>query len=264
MERGVITLITDFGTKDSYTGVLKGVILGINPMVRLVDITHEISPQDIFEAGFILNNSYKFFPEGTIHLVVVDPGVGSKRKAILMKAGDYLFIGPDNGAFSFIYESERIDKIVELINNKYFLPFISNTFQGRDIFAPAAAYLSRGTPLEDFGESCNEVVKFDIPKPEIKKGEINGVVLHVDRFGNLISNIPEVLFRKLVGKGKHEVSIGGKALGNIKVSYSEVKEEEEAVALFGSTGYLEVSVRDQDARERPNLNKGNIIKVVHK
>lgn len=262
MDRGVITLITDFGIRDGYVGAMKGVILKINPQVRLVDITHEVSPQDIFEAGFILKNSYRYFPDGSIHLVVVDPGVGSKRRAILVEAGDHFFIGPDNGVFTFIYELERIKKIVELTNKKYFLPHISNTFHGRDIFAPAAAYLSKGIPLEDLGEICNDVVRFDIPEPETERGIIKGVILHVDRFGNLISNIPEVLFRELVGKGMHEISIGGEVLGDIKGSYSEVKEEQ-ALALFGSSGYLEISVRGQDAREKLKVNKGSEIKVVY-
>ena len=262
MDRGIITLITDFGTRDGYVGAMKGVILKINPQVRLVDITHEVSPQDIFEAGFILKNSYRYFPDGSIHLAVVDPGVGSKRRAILVEAGDHFFIGPDNGVFTFIYESERIKKVVELTNKRYFLPHISNTFHGRDIFAPAAAYLSKGIPFEDFGGICNDVVRFDIPEPETERGIIKGVVLHVDRFGNLISNIPEVLFGELVGRRMHEISIGGEVLGDIKGSYSEV-EEEQALALFGSSGYLEISVRGQDAREKLKLNKGSEVKVVY-
>lgn len=262
MDRGVISLITDFGTRDGYAGVIKGVILKINPQVRLVDITHEVSPQDIFEAGFILKNSFKYFPNRSIHLVVVDPGVGSKRRAILVEAGDYFFIGPDNGVFTFIYESERVKRIVELTNKRYFLPHISKTFHGRDIFAPAAAYLSNGVPLEDLGEICNDVVRFDIPEPETERGIIKGVILHVDRFGNLISNISEVLFRELVGKGMHEISIGGEVLGDIKGSYSEVIEGQ-ALALFGSSGYLEISVRSQNAQEKLKVNRGSKIKVVY-
>ncbi|MEW6616140.1 MAG: SAM-dependent chlorinase/fluorinase [Thermodesulfobacteriota bacterium] len=262
MDRGVITLITDFGTRDGYVGTMKGVILKINPLVRLVDITHDISPQDIFEAGFILKNSYRYFPDKSIHLVVVDPGVGSKRRAIIIEAGNHFFIGPDNGVFTFIYESEKIKKVVELTNKKYFLPYISNTFHGRDIFAPAAAYLSKGAPFEEFGEICNDVVRFDIPEPETEKGIIKGVVLHVDRFGNLISNIPEVLFRELVGKGMYEISIAGEVLGDIKESYSEAKEEQ-ALALFGSSGYLEISVRGRNAQEKLKVNKGSEIKVVY-
>jgi len=263
MGRGVITLITDFGTRDGYAGIIKGVILKINPQVRLVDITHEVSPQDIFEAGFILKNSYRYFPNMSIHLVVVDPGVGSRRRAILVETDNHFFIGPDNGVFTFIYEFERIKKIIELTNKRYFLPYISNTFHGRDIFAPAAAYLSKGTSLEDLGEICDDVVRFDIPRPETERGIIKGVVLHVDRFGNLISNIPEVLFRELVGKGRYEISIGGEVLEDIKGSYSEVKEGQ-ALAVFGSSGYLEISVRGQNAREKLKLNKGNEVKVVYK
>jgi hypothetical protein len=262
MDRGIITLITDFGTRDGYVGTMKGVILKINPLVRLVDITHEVSPQDIFEAGFILKNSYRYFPDKSIHLVVVDPGVGSKRRAILVEAGNHFFIGPDNGVFSFVYKSERIEKIVELTNKRYFLPYISNTFHGRDIFAPAAAYLSKGTPFEDFGGTCNDVVRFDIPEPETERGIIKGVVLHVDRFGNLISNISEVLFRDLARKGMCEISVGGEVLGDIKSSYSEVKEKQ-VLALFGSSGYLEIAVRGQNASKKLKMNKGSEIKVIY-
>ena len=151
MQRSIITFITDFGTKDGYVGVMKGVILKINPDVRFIDISHEIPAQDILEAGFVLKNSYEYFPDRSIHLVVVDPTVGSKRQAVAIEGENHLFIGPDNGVFSFIYEIDRIRRVVRLENNRYFLSNISNTFHGRDIFAPVAAYLSLGTPLENFG-----------------------------------------------------------------------------------------------------------------
>ena len=262
MDRDIITLITDFGTKDGYVGTMKGVILTINPQVRLIDITHEISPQDIFEAGFVLKNSYKYFPKHSIHLVVVDPGVGGKRKALLVDTEDYLFIGPDNGVFSFMYECENINRIIELTKSNFFLPDKSSTFHGRDIFAPVAAHLSLGISLENFGDVCNDIVTIDIPKPEITKGVITGVVLHIDNFGNLITNISKGLFRELIGEGSYKIFAGNKVIGQLKKSYSEVKEGE-VLAIFGSAGYLEISAREQNVQKELNMSKGSEIKVIY-
>lgn len=262
MRGGIITFITDFGTRDGYVGIMKGVILKINPEVRLVDITHEISSHDIFEAGFILKNSYSYFPNGSIHLVVVDPGVGSERRAILVETDNHFFIGPDNGVFTFIYEFERIKRVVELTDKRYFLPKTSLTFHGRDIFAPVAAHLSLGTSPEDFGDVCNSVVRVDIPRPEIEEGIIKGVLFHIDNFGNLISNIPDVLFTESIGEGRCKIIVGGEVIEGVKGSYSEAKEGE-ILAIFGSSGYLEVSVRGHSAQEKLGLGKGSEIKVVY-
>ena len=262
MDRRIITLITDFGSKDGYVGTMKGVILTINPQVSLIDITHEVSPQDIFEAGFVLQNSYKFFPRHSIHLVVVDPGVGGERKALLIDTEDHLFIGPDNGVFTLIYECENINRIIELTKSNFFLPDKSSTFHGRDIFAPVAAHLSRGISVEDFGDVCNEIVTIDIPKPEITEGAITGVVLHIDNFGNLITNISEGLFRALIGEGSYKIMAGNKVTVGLKVSYSEVKKGE-VLAIFGSAGYLEISAREQNAQKKLKMNKGSEIKVIY-
>lgn len=260
MNSGVITLITDFGTKDGYVGIMKGVMLRINPEVRVIDITHEIPPQDIFKAGFVLKNSYRYFPDNSIHLVVVDPGVGSKRRAILVEAGDHFFIGPDNGVFTFIYELETTKRVIELTNERYFLQNISKTFHGRDIFAPVAAHLSRSISPESFGDICNDVVRISIPKPEIESGTIKGIVSHIDSFGNLVSNIPEDLFTKPKREGEYKIFIGKEILRKVNDSYSEVKEGE-VVAIFGSSGYLEISTRNQNAQQKLGLDKGCEIKV---
>jgi len=257
---GIITFISDFGTRDGYAGVMKGVILGINPEVRLVDITHEISPQDIFEAALVLKNSYSFFPNSSIHLVIVDPGVGSERKPILVETDNHFFVGPDNGVFGFIYEVETIKRVVELTNKRYFLPKISDTFHGRDIFAAVAAYLSLGTSLDDLGERHNDVVRIDIPKPEIEKEMIKGIFFHIDRFGNLVSNIPEALFKEFVQDGKYEISFGGEKVERVCKSYLEVGKGG-VLAVFGSFGYLEISVRDQSAQAKLRLCKGSEVKI---
>ncbi len=262
MSRGVITLITDFGTQDGYVGTMKGVMLKISPEVRLVDITHEIPPRDIFHAGFVLRNSYRYFPDGSIHLAVVDPGVGSKRKAILVKTDNHFFIGPDNGVFTFVYESEEIRRVVQLTEKRYFLSDVSNTFHGRDIFAPVAAHLSLGVPLEDLGDPCNDVVRIDIPKPDIKRDGVKGILFYVDRFGNLVSNIREGLLPESNLRRRCKVLVGEEVIDGIKESYSEVNEGE-TLALFGSSGYLEISVRDRNARERLGLGKGTDVEVVY-
>lgn len=262
MSRGVITLITDFGTQDGYVGTMKGVMLKTSPEVRLVDITHEIPPQDVFRAGFVLRNSYRYFPDGSIHLVVVDPGVGSKRRAILVKTDNHFFIGPDNGVFTFVYESEEIRTVVQLTEKRYFLSDVSNTFHGRDIFAPVAAHLSLGVPLEDLGEPCNDVVRIDIPKPDIKRDGVKGILFYVDRFGNLVSNIREGLLAESSLRRRCKVFVGEEVIDGIKESYSEVNEGE-TLALFGSSGYLEISVRDRNARERLGLCKGTDVEVVY-
>jgi S-adenosylmethionine hydrolase len=261
MKRAVITFITDFGTKDGYAGVMKGVILKINPEVRFVDISHEISPQDILEAGLVLKNSYNYFPDRSIHLVVVDPGVGSKRRAVAIEGENHFFIGPDNGVFTFIYGVDRIRRVVELENNRYFLSNISNTFHGRDIFAPVAAHLSLGTPLENFGSICKDFIKVDLPEPEIEEGIINGIIIHMDRFGNLISNIHEALFTESIGSGTYRILIGDQMIEEVQDSYSGVKEGE-ILAIFGSSGYLEISKRDQNAKKMLGLDKGSEIKVL--
>ncbi|MDY6856314.1 MAG: SAM-dependent chlorinase/fluorinase [Thermodesulfobacteriota bacterium] len=263
MRRSIITFITDFGTKDGYVGVMKGVILKINPDVRFIDISHEISAQDILEASFVLKNSYDYFPDRSIHLVVVDPGVGSKRQAVAIEGENHFFIGPDNGVFSFIYEIGRIRRVVRLNNNRYFLSNISNTFHGRDIFAPVAAYLSLGTPLEDFGPVCKDLIQVSLPQPEVEEGIITGTIIHIDRFGNLISNISEVLFTESIGRDKYTIWIGDQMIDEVQDSYCEVKQGE-ILAIFGSSGYLEISKRDQNAKALLGLNKGSEIRILLK
>lgn len=203
----IIALLTDFGYKDNFVGIMKGVILGINPQVNLVDISHGVKPQSIFEAYFLLKNSYKFFPKGTIFVAVVDPGVGSKRKSILIETNDYFFIGPDNGIFSFL-ESHEIKNIVHLTNKEYFLKPVSSTFHGRDIFAPAAGFLSKGVSPEELGTLIKSIKRVEIPKPRIEKDKLVGEIIYIDGFGNLISNISREVFNKFTKGSEFEIAIG--------------------------------------------------------
>ncbi len=186
----VITLLTDFGYQDAYVGIMKGVIAGINPLANIIDICHNVPPQDIFNGAYLLYTAYKYFPKDTIHVAIVDPGVGSKRDIVCIKTKDSFFLVPNNGILSFIVQEEKPNGIFRVTNNKYFLPTTSNTFHGRDIFAPVAAHLSLGIKPQLLGIKINQLTLLDIPKPTSKKtGLLEGQIIYIDRFGNLITNI---------------------------------------------------------------------------
>jgi S-adenosylmethionine hydrolase len=235
--------MTDFGSKDHYAGVMKGVILGINPNARIVDVTHEIEKFNIFEAAFKLISYYTYFPRGTVHVVVVDPGVGGQRRPIAAEAGGYFFVGPDNGVFSPVIDSADNPRVVEITNTAYMLGNVSGTFHGRDIFAPAAAHLSSGAGIYDLGTDAPRTVSLDIPEPSVKGNEISGVVLYVDSFGNLITNIPAEIVRpgSTVYAGRHRID-------RISGSYGEAGKGE-LLAIIGSAGLLEISVNQGSAKE---------------
>ena len=237
----IITLNTDFGLEDNFVGVMKGVILSINPDVRIVDINNYIPPQNILAADYSLNNSYKFFPKGTIHLVVVDPGVGSERSSILVATENYFFVGPDNGVFTSIYENNNSYQVYSLENRKYFLEHISSTFHGRDIFAPVAAHLSLGINPEVFGKELHKPFIMQIPKPKVNTGIILGEIIYVDRFGNLISNITSNLLNN-----NDKIVINSEHIGRLSKSYSDV-EIGKLVILKGSSGYIEVAINQGSA-----------------
>jgi S-adenosylmethionine hydrolase len=170
---------------------MKGVILRINPQCTLIDITHHVGPHDIREGAFVLANAYAFFPEGTIHLAVVDPGVGSPRSPVLIETDRYFFVGPDNGLFTLALKGGKVKKVVALNNSKFFLSRVSTTFHGRDLFAPVAAYLSLGVKSSEFGSELDSWVELDLKKPQARRGGLLGEIFHIDDFGNLISNIDE-------------------------------------------------------------------------
>ncbi len=239
----IITLTTDFGLKDHYVGAMKGAILSINPDVLITDITHEIPPQDIFRAAFTLRNFYSYFPKETIHIVVVDPGVGSRRKPIALEADNNIFIGPDNGVFTFIYRESKSVRSFEISNSKYTLPNVSPTFHGRDIFAPAAGHLSLGASINDLGIRVRKPVRLTIKEPEVERGKIIGEVIHVDSFGNLITNVPAHMV-----KPKSWVYIGGEVIKGISRSYSQVSKGK-LLAVIGSGDFVEISVREGSASE---------------
>jgi S-adenosylmethionine hydrolase len=254
----IITLITDFGLQDGYVGVMKGVMASINPLANVIDISNTIAAQDIFQAACVLDNSYKYFPKGTIHMVVVDPGVGSERKIICLKTEDYMFLAPDNGVLSFVIAKEESPSIKEVTNGKLFLPTISNTFHGRDVFAPVAAHLSKGVNHKELGERIDKVNKIDLPKPILSPdGKLTAEIIYVDSFGNLITNVnKEVIDRMKVGTERVSITMGRRRINGICSSYTDVGDNE-ALAIFGSSGYLEISVNLGSAGDVLKLKKGD-------
>src|SRR6266542_2863684 len=189
MARPVIALLTDFGLRDHYAGTMKGVALGICPDATLVDITHDIPPHDVMAGALELAAAYKYFPAGTIFVAVVDPGVGSARRGVAADTGDYRFVAPDNGVLTQVLRESPAKKIVELTERRYARPTVSRTFEGRDRFAPAAAWLAKGIELVALGRPAGDIQRLDLPRPVVEAGRISGRVLRVDRFGNLITNI---------------------------------------------------------------------------
>lgn len=241
--RKIITLMTDFGTRDHYSGVMKGVMLGINPDAVVVDITHEIKKYNVYEAAFKLKSYYSYFPQGTVHVAVVDPGVGGPRHPLAVEAGGYLFVGPDNGIFSPVLESAENPVIVEITKAEFMLGNVSRTFHGRDIFAPAAAHLSMGLSVLELGNPLHRPVSLDIPELKVKGDEITGAVLYSDSFGNLVTNIPGDII-----KPGSAVYVGPHRIGPVRASYGEV-ERGQLLAIIGSSGLLEISVNRGSARD---------------
>ncbi|CAN5348454.1 S-adenosyl-l-methionine hydroxide adenosyltransferase family protein [soil metagenome] len=238
----IIALLTDFGTRDYFVGAMKGAILSINKEAQIIDITHEIPPQDIQSASFTLRACYRDFPKKTIFTAVVDPGVGSDRRAILVETENYYFISPDNGLLSFIFNENEFVRVFELANDTYFNHPVSNTFHGRDIFAPAAAHLSNGVKPNKFGNELQDFVSFEEQKPrKISDDKIEAEIIHTDRFGNLISNLKkEDLFDDFT------VLINGKRISKIQQFFAE-SSKSELFMIFGSAGFLEIAAFQDSA-----------------
>jgi len=241
---GAIALLTDFGTKDGYAGVLHGVILRINPAAVIVDVCHDIPAQDVRAAAFVLSTVYRYFAEDTIHLVVVDPGVGSERRAIVVRTGSGTFVSPDNGVLSYVFAREPVLAMVQLTEARYWRSPLSDTFHGRDLFAPVAAHLSLGVELAELGSDLSDAVRFPIPEVRVtREGNLSGEVLHVDRFGNLITNVPAECLP--VGQ-LLRLQIAGREVLGPQRAYAHAQDGE-LLVLVGSSGYLEVAVRNGNA-----------------
>ncbi|MEW6676033.1 MAG: SAM-dependent chlorinase/fluorinase [Nitrospirota bacterium] len=260
----VITLTTDFGYKDPFVGVMKGIILRINPSVNIIDITHEIAPYNIMEAALTIGVSYEFFPNRTIHVVVVDPGVGSDRRPILVVGANYYFIGPDNGVFSYIYNiKQETLEVIHITSEHYFMPQRGPTFHGRDIFAPVAAWLSKGIDISEFGEPIADYINLYIPVPIItKENTIEGEVIFIDRFGNAITNIRTQEIGALYSinpEGSLEVLAKGKQIP-LKDYYSQV-EDKGLYSLINSSGYLELFVCQGNASKDFGIAVGDRVSL---
>jgi len=251
----IITLTTDFGTHDWFVGTMKGVIAGIAPKAKVVDLTHDLPPDDIRGGAFALAASCPFFPKGTIHVVVVDPGVGSRRKAIAVQTATGLFVGPDNGVLSWALAKEKLTAIHALENEAYFLQPVSQTFHGRDVFAPAAAHLSRGVPIQKFGPALKDFVRLEWPLPRRRRGGIEGEVVYIDRFGNAITNLECSLFRGSV-RASCEVYAKRHRRCPLKTFYQAVAPKT-LVALLGSSGFLEIAANGASAQKLLGIKTGD-------
>ncbi len=253
----IITLTTDFGYKDPFAAEMKGVILSINPHAVIVDITHSIEPQDVEEASYIIGSSFSYFPSGTIHIVVVDPGVGTVRKALILEAGGHYFTGPDNGVFSHILHLSSPVKGIHITEEKYMLSKNSTTFQGRDLFAPAAAWLSKGLAPDAFGPPAGDFVTFPVPYSEVTHGGISGEVTYIDSFGNAITNI----------KGDDLASFADHYVAEVNniiiqpVKYYAQAVEDNMCCLVNSSGYLELFVNKGSAAKKYGIKKGDSVIV---
>ncbi len=244
----IITLTTDFGAGSPYVAAMKGVMLGINPAVRLVDLSHEVGPQDVRHGAVLLAETTTWFPAGTIHVAVVDPGVGTARRLLYARIGDQHYLAPDNGLLSLLAKRRRPVRIVELTNSEYWLPAVSNTFHGRDIFAPVAGQLSLGLEPERLGPIVADLNMLDWPEPQLGDHRIDGAVRWTDRFGNLITNIPSSMLAAAESPSGLKISCFGKQIHGTISSYGDAQAGE-LTALIGSSGFLEIAVVNGSAAQ---------------
>lgn len=257
----VITLTTDFGIVDEYVGVMKGVILSVNPSASIVDITHHIPPQNIIYAAFLIQSSYRYFPKNTVHVIVVDPGVGTDRAILAARKDDHIFLAPDNGILTPILEDQTFQTLVSVDNSFYFLDSISHTFHGRDIFAPIAGHLAKGLPIEELGKKIDicQIKRISIPKPVITDQTIEGTIMMIDRFGNLITNIDKKILQTILNKSVR-IYIGNKTIEGISENYSSV-EFQKPLAIIGSKGYLEISINCGSAKNYFQAQMGDHVRI---
>jgi S-adenosyl-L-methionine hydrolase (adenosine-forming) len=255
-QQSIITLLTDFGTKDYFVGAMKGVILSANPSARIVDITHDIPPQDIHAGAFNLLASYDNFPAGTIHVAVVDPGVGSNRRPILIECANQFFIGPDNGLFSWICEREGRFVARHLTAERFFRQPPSKTFHGRDVFAPVAAALSKAVAPEEFGPVVDDLVTLESLSPKTRgDGSNEGTILHIDRFGNCITNLTFDHFRS--GQNPAKLIVNDCEISSFREFFSEGADDSpELFLIVGSTGLIEIAARNSSAAEILKAQRG--------
>jgi hypothetical protein len=251
----VITLLSDFGTRDAYVAAMKGVILDICPEATIVDVTHEVPPQDVRAGAFLLAEAAPYFPEGTVHVAVVDPGVGSARRPIAVETAKAHLVGPDNGIFQRYLCAAPLRRAVEIASPRYRRPDVSSTFHGRDLFAPAAAHLARGLDLAELGPPARDLAALALPLPRRAPGLLEGEVIHVDRFGNLITNLESQDLGAV-----RAVEVPGASLAGLARAYADA-EPGSLLALVGSGGLLEISMRDGSAAAALGAGRGARVAV---
>jgi S-adenosylmethionine hydrolase len=263
-QRPIITLTTDFGSSDHFVGTMKGVILDIVPEAEIVDICHAVQSYDVLDGALTISQAYSYFPSKTVHVVVVDPGVGTARKPILASSDKYHFVAPDNGVLSMVYAREDRMHVRHITSQHYFLQPVSNTFHGRDIFAPVAAYLAKEVDAVKFGDEVDEYVRFSAPKPKaVEENRLRGVVLKVDRFGNLVTNVTPQDAPTLFGvdPGAFKIVVGGREMTEIRNTYAEGAPGE-VIAILGSMGFLEIAANRGAAAQLTGAGKGSEVNIL--
>ncbi|MBI2845810.1 MAG: SAM-dependent chlorinase/fluorinase [Chloroflexi bacterium] len=259
---GIITITTDFGIKDANVAAMKGVILGINPQARILDLSHEIAPQNIAEAAYVLRRGYSYFPSGTVHVVVVDPGVGSERRGLAILIGEYYFVGPDNGVFTYVLRDSSSDpqrRIIHLTEPRFWRRRIAPTFHGRDIFAPVAAHLSGGISIEGLGQEITDPVTLPFPQVRKEQGRIIGHILYIDRFGNLLTDIAEEDLLAL--ESQIRIEIASKEIRELSPTFS-AGQAGEIIAYIDSAWHLAIAQVEGNAAQSLGAKIGDEIKVL--
>ena len=260
MARPVIALLSDFGLRDHYVAAMKGVMLGVCPDATLVDLSHDVPPHDVRAGARLLASCYACFPVGTVFVAVVDPGVGSARRGLAADVGDYRLVGPDNGLLSAVFAERSPIRVVELSERKYARPTISRTFEGRDRFAPAAAWLAKGVALTSLGRALARYERLEWAAPVETADGLAGVVDHVDRFGNLVTNLDRTRVERLARGGAIDVRVAGRQVPRLVGTYSDAASGD-LCALFGSTDHLEVAVNGGHAAEQLQAGPGSPVEV---
>lgn len=259
----VVTLITDFGDRDYFVASMKGVMLGINNQTRVIDVSHHVTPHSIEEAAFLLNSCYHYFPDGTIHVVVVDPSVGSSRRGLLVTTSRFFFVAPDNGVLSYIFENELDVEVRQIENRQFRLDSEGATFDGRDLFAPSAAWLTRGQTPGAYGRLVTDYEKLPIPKPELRKGVLCARVAYIDHFGNIITNITADDIKSLqevTKKNEFSIQLGDVTLNELKTHYEQGSQDVPS-ALINSNGYVEIFLQKARASDTLGVSLGLSVEV---
>ncbi len=261
--RPVVTLTTDFGTNDHFVGSVKGVILDIVPEAAIVDISHAVQAYDVLDGALAISQAYSYFPTGTVHMVVVDPGVGTTRRPIIASSDGYHFVAPDNGVLSMVYAKEERIHVRHVTSDHYFRQPVSSTFHGRDVFAPIAAYLAKMVDSHKFGDEIEDYVRFAAPRPKpVAENRLRAVVLKVDRFGNMITNVtPEDAPAVFAGKGGFKIVVGNKEISELRTAYAEGAPGE-VFGILGSMGYLEIVANRASAAQLTGAGKGAEVSIL--